>query len=102
MMAWLITAKIIVVFLVLALLVPELQAAYHTATYTGTCASIGYSTKCCPPGLDCTAKDGNCTCDTSCHNHKNLCCKDVFCRQSKLIIIVQCNNYYCALHVHAC
>ena len=81
-MAWLITANIVVVFLVSVL--PELQAAYGTTTYTGTCASIGYSTKCCPPGESCTATNGNCSCDASCHTNQE-CCKDVFCPESMII-----------------
>ena len=50
------------------------------ATVSGTCASIGYSTSCCPPwrGDDCIATDGDCFCGADCHNFGD-CCKDVNC-----------------------
>ena len=51
----------------------------------GTCASIGYSTKCCPPEGNCTvtAKSTSgspCKCNFPCHNIAvNDCCADIFC-----------------------
>ena len=45
---------------------------------TGTCASIGYSTACCPPDRNCQASDGNCQCGAYCHIHGD-CCSDVYC-----------------------
>ena len=50
---------------------------------TGTCASIGYSTSCCPRGGHCQATDGNCGCGSDCHLFSN-CCSDVACPSSKL------------------
>lgn len=50
-----------------------------------TCASIGYSTKCCPPEGDCTVtarstSGSPCKCNFLCHNIAvNDCCKDIFC-----------------------
>ena len=57
---------------------------YYTFCYTkccaaiGTCASIGYSTSCCPPGGNCQASDGECHCDSNCHLYDD-CCPDVHC-----------------------
>ena len=45
---------------------------------TGTCASIGYADRCCPPGGNCQASPGNCRCDASCH-FDETCCQDIFC-----------------------
>ena len=51
-----------------------------TNTATGTCASIGYSTSCCPPseGDACLATDGDCSCSTDCHIFRD-CCEDAHC-----------------------
>ena len=49
---------------------------------TGTCASIGYSTACCPPGARCQASDGNCNCGTDCHIFGD-CCPDIYCPARK-------------------
>lgn len=53
-------------------------------TLTGTCASIGYSTACCPPGpvAQCRATDGNCYCGADCHVNGD-CCPDAQCPESK-------------------
>ena len=54
---------------------------------SGTCASIGYSTSCCPQSSSrntCRASDGNCNCDADCHlSHNNDCCSDVACPRRK-------------------
>ena len=45
----------------------------------GTCASIGYSTACCPPGAQCRATDvGDCHCSADCRLNSD-CCLDVQC-----------------------
>ena len=49
---------------------------------TGTCASIGYSTACCPRGGNCQASDGNCQCSADCHEFGD-CCSDVHCPARK-------------------
>ena len=86
---WLIKSNVLVAFLILG------SAAEHlTKTYTGTCASIGYANKCCPPGRDCQASDGNCTCNVSCHSPEK-CCKDVFCHRSTCIQHQLLTNYLC-------
>ena len=64
---------------------------------TGTCASIGYSDKCCPQSSNsataCRASDGNCNCGYDCHlSHVNDCCTDVACPSSKYAI--DTNNYF--------
>ena len=69
----LVVAKIVAV-LFLAVQTP-------TAAVTGTCASIGYDTQCCPPGKDCEANDGDCRCNADCHNFED-CCSDVHCPSS--------------------
>ena len=51
---------------------------------TGTCASIGYSTACCPQGTSCRATDGNCNCGNDCHQFSD-CCSDVGCPRRKLL-----------------
>ena len=49
---------------------------------SGSCASIGYSTSCCPPseGDNCKATDGDidCYCNPICHFYGD-CCEDVYC-----------------------
>ena len=56
---------------------------------TGTCASIGYSTSCCPRGTNCQATDGNCRCSDDCHfSHNDDCCTDVGCPTSKYAITI--------------
>ena len=56
-------------------------------TLTGICASIGYSTSCCPWSSNrdtCRASDGNCYCGADCHlSHNNDCCSDVACPRRK-------------------
>ena len=59
------------------------------ATYTGTCASIGYTTQCCPPDEDCTAADNiagteACYCSSDCYIYED-CCSDIVsvCPESK-------------------
>ena len=65
----------------------SLTALAHTyqgqPQVTGTCASIGYSSTCCPPSEDCQAKDGNCRCSADCH-HYGDCCQDNHCSQSNV------------------
>jgi hypothetical protein len=54
---------------------------------TGTCASIGYDTMCCPQSPNrntCRASDGNCFCSHDCYlSHLLDCCTDVACARSK-------------------
>ena len=61
------------------------QQAGQTA---GTCASIGYSTSCCPQGGSCVVGSGvnSCGCGSDCHVF-NDCCSDVACPRSKYLII---------------
>ena len=54
----------------------------HEVSLAGTCASIGYSTACCPPGANCQAADGNCFCGVDCHIYDD-CCTDVNCPERK-------------------
>lgn len=56
-----------------------------TANPSGSCASINYSTKCCPPGGNCNATDGPCHCGSECHRLED-CCTDVFCPESKILL----------------
>ena len=103
-MAWhnMITArfKIIILLTILVSLSHQSEQPIHISNqnYHGSCASIGYSAKCCPPGESCEASDGNCTCSASCHNkHFNNCCEDVFCHPSnnniyRIIILSQLMN----------
>jgi hypothetical protein len=58
------------------------SAAAQQPTSTGTCASIGYSTACCPPGAECQATDGNCMCSADCR-FLGDCCPDVQCPEGK-------------------
>ena len=46
----------------------------------GSCASIGYSTKCCPSSEEhnCQATNGDCFCNPLCHFYGD-CCEDVHC-----------------------
>ena len=51
------------------------------ADYYGSCATIGYRNKCCPPFQNlslCKARNGDCYCDMSCH-HLGRCCSDAAC-----------------------
>ena len=106
-MAWLaITAKfkvsgiVLLTIIILVNLSHQSEQPIHISNQkdSGSCASIGYSAKCCPPGESCEASDGNCKCSASCHNKKlNNCCEDVFCRPSnnhvyQIIIIIMINN----------
>ena len=108
-MAWLmITARFkvsgIVLLTILVNLSHQLEQPIHVSNqnHHGTCASIGYSTKCCPPGESCEASDGNCKCSASCRSqYFNNCCEDVFCHPSNnnvyhIIIIITTNNWYLA------
>ena len=68
---------------------------------SGTCASIGYSDKCCPQSSNsataCRASDGNCNCGHDCHLlNNNDCCSDVACPSSKYAI-----NNNVLLYLHA-
>lgn len=65
-----------------AVAVVSSAAAQQTLTLPGTCASIGYSTVCCPPGAECRASDGNCNCGADCHVFRD-CCADVHCIESR-------------------
>ena len=106
-MAWFtITARfkvpgIVLLTIILVNLSHQLEQPMHVSNqnHHGSCASIGYSAKCCPPGESCEASDGNCKCSTRCHNKLlNNCCKDVFCHPSNnynvyhIIIIIMINN----------
>ena len=89
-MAWFFTANVIIAIFLVGL--SQSQVEHNQPTYSGTCASIGYSTKCCPPssgsGDPCKASDGNCRCDGKCHSeYRNDCCEDVFCISSTTNII---------------
>ena len=108
-MAWLmITARFKVSGIVLLIILVNLSHQLEQPIYIsnqnhhGSCASIGYSTKCCPLGESCVASDGNCECSVTCHNKLfNNCCEDVFCRPSNnnvnhIIIIIMINNWYLA------
>ena len=80
----------IVTLLTLLLVVGSSQSVQEPVhnpnpNYSGTCASIGYSTKCCPPEENCQASDGNCRCSTDCHNeYLDDCCEDVFCHPGSM------------------
>ena len=50
--------------------------------HRGTCASIGYSERCCPPGANYWASDSDCGCSADCHHFVD-CCSDVSCPQGK-------------------
>ena len=54
----------------------------HEASPAGTCASIGYSTACCPRGQNCQAANGDCFCGADCHVYGD-CCTDVYCPARK-------------------
>lgn len=94
-MTWPITANIVTLFLVDFISLSVHQPVYNlNPNYSGTCASVGYSTKCCPPGETCQASDGKCKCGTDCHlEHLDDCCGDVFCHPS--------NNYDINLLLYA-
>ena len=84
-MKWMIPAG---VFIALSLTPAYAQPPLpSTPMLTGTCASIGYSTSCCPQSSNrdiCQASDGNCNCGHDCHlSHNNDCCSDVACPSSK-------------------
>ena len=69
-MNWLVATNIVAAF--------SLAAAQQSTMLSGTCASIGYSTACCPPGTNCQAAGGNCQCSADCHIFGD-CCQDVNC-----------------------
>ena len=52
----------------------------------GTCASIGYSQRCChsirDDAYDCKALNGLCYCNSDCHIFED-CCEDVACPERK-------------------
>ena len=64
---------------------------------SGSCVSIGYSTRCCPLSegdAGCQATDGDCYCNTDCH-YWGDCCEDVHCPAGdQLIYPIQCNEEY--------
>ena len=99
-MAWLmITARFKVPGIVLLTILGSLshcqseQPNFITnPAYSGSCKSIDYSAKCCPPGETCKASDGDCSCKADCHDEDfNDCCDDVFCHPS--------NNNFIILYV---
>ena len=63
-------------------IVSSAAAQIMQPSLTGTCASIGYATACCPPGAQCQASDGNCNCGADCHGFGD-CCSDVHCPARK-------------------
>ena len=65
---------------IIALVFLAVQTPTHAVS--GTCASINYADKCCPPDESCVAADGDCECNAGCHNLGN-CCGDVHCPRSK-------------------
>ena len=71
-----------VVCAVLALVFSAAAQGIMQPTLTGTCASIGYSTACCPPGAQCEAMDGNCHCGADCHTNGD-CCPDAQCSRGE-------------------
>ena len=59
----------------------SIDVATIAATISGTCASIGYTTRCCPPDEDCMAADNDdgtdaCYCSSDCHVFGD-CCSDI-------------------------
>ena len=78
----------------------QLQASVSQVLVSGTCASIGYSTACCPPDANCQAADGNCRCSADCHMFSD-CCDDVYCPPGNMTMHT---FNYCALclytHIH--
>ena len=96
-MKWIIFAS--VVFIAISLAPAYAQLPPPGPMLTGTCASIGHSTSCCPQSSnrdDCRASDGNCYCAHDCHlSHNSDCCMDVACRSSKYAID---NNFLLCLH----
>ena len=86
-MKWMIVASLtITVFLAPAYGQQAGQAA-------GTCASIDYSTACCPPSENCVVGSGSneCGCGSDCHAFDD-CCSDAACPRSKYLIINFHNN----------
>ena len=90
-MAWLmITARFKVPEIVLLTILVSLSHCQSekpnfitNPAYSGSCKSIDYSAKCCPPGETCKASDGDCSCKADCHDEDfNDCCDDVFCHPS--------------------
>ena len=59
-------------------LVSSAERAAALSPTTGSCASIGYSTVCCPPWAQCEATDGNCHCGADCRFNGD-CCPDAQC-----------------------
>ena len=84
-MKWIIVAS---AFAAIVSLVPA-YAQQGAPTVSGTCASIGYSTSCCPRGGNCQASGGTCNCDDACYSvMPNDCCSDVACPRSKLLFLI--------------
>lgn len=67
----------------------EILAAQQGTKATSSCASIGYSERCCPPADNCLATDGTtdtvCGCSQACRWF-NDCCSDVACPAGILYI----------------
>ena len=83
-MKWIIVASVFIA----ASLVPIYAQNAGGPAITGTCASIGYSTTCCPWGGNCQASDGNRGCGSDCHVFSE-CCSDVACPRSKLHLLIK-------------
>ena len=81
-MSWMIFAS---TFIAISLAPAYVQA--QLPPVTGTCASIGCSTSCCPGGANCQATDGDRRCGDDCHLIINDdCCSDVACPSRKYAI----------------
>ena len=89
-MKWIIFASV----LIAVSLAPVYAQPPLPPPVTGTCASIGYDTSCCPRGADCRATDGKCNCGDDCYlSNYNDCCSDVGCPRCKYISsIIACNE----------
>ena len=81
-MNWLVVANIFAAVSLAA--AHQLQASMSQMTVDGTCASIGYSTECCPPDENCQATDGDCQCGADCYEQSD-CCDDVYCPSGNII-----------------
>ena len=93
-MAWLITGNVIILLLVSSSQSVQ-EPVHNNPEYSGTCASIGYSTKCCPSEENCQASDGNCRCSTDCHyEYLDDCCEDVFCHPGSF-------NFVCSIIIES-
>ena len=85
-------ARLIVTTIVFLVCFSQTLHTVHCHRARPTCASIGYSTKCCPPGLQhCTVANGDdnhCSCAGGCHDVYKDCCEDAFCRPSRSLYII--------------